>query len=61
MDPKSTAAGGAAVAEYHEHPVIEPGHTLTSVTEKISNVVLRGRHPIPWYIVFFIAFLLLNG
>jgi Ni/Fe-hydrogenase subunit HybB-like protein len=61
MDPKATPAGGAAVAEYHEHPVIEPGHTLTSVTEKISNVVLRGRHPIPWYIVFFIAFLLLNG
>ena len=27
--------------------VIEPGHTLTSVTEKISNVVLQERHPIP--------------
>jgi Ni/Fe-hydrogenase subunit HybB-like protein len=55
------AAAAAATREYFEHPVIEPGHTLTSVTEKISNVVLRGRHPIPWYIVFFIGFLLLNG
>src|SRR5262245_49650825 len=60
MDPKPTPAGGAAVAEYHEHPVIEPGHTLGSVTEKISNVVLRGKHPIPWYITFFFGFLLLN-
>jgi hypothetical protein len=48
-------------AEYREYPVIEPGHTLTSVTDKISNVVLRGRHPIPWYITFFFAFMLLNG
>ena len=47
------------MVEYHEHPVIEPGHTLTSVTEKISNVVLRGRHP-HLDIVFF-GFLLLNG
>jgi Ni/Fe-hydrogenase subunit HybB-like protein len=54
--------GGAAVAgEYLEQPVIEPGHTLTSVTEKISNVVLKGRHPVPWYVVFFFAFMLLNG
>jgi molybdopterin-containing oxidoreductase family membrane subunit len=55
------AMGGVVGTEYIEHPVLEPGHTLTSVTDKISNVVLRGRHPIPWYITFFLGFLLLNG
>ena len=45
---------------YREFPVIEPG-TRSSVTEKISNVVLRGRHPLQWYVMFFFAFLLLNG
>src|SRR5215213_564891 len=60
MDPKSQRAH-VAVAEYHEHPVIVLCLTLAAVTEKISNVVLRGRHPIPLYFFFFIGFLLLNG
>ncbi|CAN5860709.1 polysulfide reductase NrfD [soil metagenome] len=53
----STAVAGA---QYKEFPVIEPGHTLSSVTEKISNVVLLGRHPIGWFITFGIGFLLFN-
>ena len=61
MNSQAERARGVATAEYHEIPIIEPGHTLGSVTEKISNVVLRGKHPIPWYITFFIGFLLLNG
>jgi Ni/Fe-hydrogenase subunit HybB-like protein len=32
------------------HPVIAPGHTLTSVTDKISSIVLRKRAPLGWWI-----------
>jgi Ni/Fe-hydrogenase subunit HybB-like protein len=39
--------------------VIEPGHTLESVTETIGHVVLSKRTPIGWFLGFFIAFLLL--
>ena len=30
--------------------VIAPGHTLTSVTDKISSIVLRKRAPLAWWI-----------
>ena len=39
--------------------VIEPGHTLESVTETIGHVVLSKRTPIGWFLGFFIAFILL--
>jgi molybdopterin-containing oxidoreductase family membrane subunit len=32
------------------HPVIAPGHTLTTVTDKISSIVLRKRAPMGWWI-----------
>jgi molybdopterin-containing oxidoreductase family membrane subunit len=38
-------------------PVIEPGHTFESVTEKISRIVLGGRHPLPWFIWLFFGFI----
>jgi Ni/Fe-hydrogenase subunit HybB-like protein len=38
-------------------PVIEPGHTFESVTERISRVVLGGRHPLPWFVWLFIGFI----
>jgi Ni/Fe-hydrogenase subunit HybB-like protein len=41
-------------------PVIEPGHTFGTITEKISRIVLGVRHPLPWWIVVAIGFLLLN-
>ena len=38
-----------ADAEAHaREPVLQPGHTLTSITEKISAVVLSGRTPRAW-------------
>jgi len=40
-------------------PVIQPGHTLTTVTDRISAVVLRGRTPRFWFIGFGISFALL--
>jgi Ni/Fe-hydrogenase subunit HybB-like protein len=41
-------------------PVIEPGHTFETVTEKISRIVLGLRHPLPWWITVAIGFFLLN-
>ena len=38
-------------------PVIEPGHTFASVTEKISAVVLTRKTSLGWYFGFFIGFL----
>src|SRR5579862_1748613 len=37
-------------------PVIEPGHTFTSVTDKISSVVLTRKTPLGWYVGFAIGF-----
>jgi molybdopterin-containing oxidoreductase family membrane subunit len=42
------------------NPVIEPGHTAASVTDKISALVLKRKTPLAWYIGFFISFSLAN-
>jgi Ni/Fe-hydrogenase subunit HybB-like protein len=39
-------------------PVIAPGHTFGSVTDKISAIVLARRTPLGWYAGFGVAFLL---
>jgi Ni/Fe-hydrogenase subunit HybB-like protein len=39
-------------------PIIEPGHTFGSVTDKISSVVLTRRTPRGWYVGFGIGFVL---
>ena len=41
------------------HPVIGPGHTFASVTDKISAIVLSQRTPRFWYVGFGISFMLL--
>jgi molybdopterin-containing oxidoreductase family membrane subunit len=46
---------------YAPPPVIEPGHTFGTVTEKISSIVLNPRHPVSWFIGFGAGFLLLQG
>src|SRR5437868_13565621 len=46
---------------YAPPPVIEPGHTFGTVTEKIAAIVLTRRHPFSWFIGFGIGFLLLQG
>jgi Ni/Fe-hydrogenase subunit HybB-like protein len=40
-------------------PLIEPGHTFGSVTDKISAAVLTQRAPRAWYVGFAISFALL--
>src|SRR5687768_4079714 len=39
-------------------PIIEPGHTYGSVTEKISAIVLTRKTPRGWFIGFTISFVL---
>jgi len=39
-------------------PIIEPGHSLDSITDKISAIVLTQRTPRFWYVGVAIAFLL---
>ena len=41
-------------------PVITPGHTFASVTDKISALTLRRRTPLGWYIGFAISFILVQ-
>lgn len=40
-------------------PVLEPGHTYATVTDRISHIVLTRRTPRFWWVGFGIAFLLL--
>jgi molybdopterin-containing oxidoreductase family membrane subunit len=39
-------------------PLIEPGHTFASVTDKISSLVLKRKTPLGWFIGFGISFML---
>ena len=39
-------------------PVIEPGHTYATVTDKISSIVLARRTPLFWVLGFFASFTL---
>jgi molybdopterin-containing oxidoreductase family membrane subunit len=41
-------------------PVIAPGHSFASVTEKIMRIVLTKRTPIGWFFGFLIAFSIMN-
>jgi len=42
-------------------PLIGPGHTYASITDKISTIVLAQRTPRGWYLGFGIAFVLVMG
>ncbi|HEX9304025.1 MAG TPA: NrfD/PsrC family molybdoenzyme membrane anchor subunit [Thermoanaerobaculia bacterium] len=51
------------MSQVHDHgrggpPVIGPGHTYASVTDKISSIVLARRTPLFWLLGFFVSFLL---
>jgi len=55
--PHAQVAEGAG----HRPPVIQPGHTFESVTDKISAIVLTRRTTLGWLAGFGVAFLLLMG
>ena len=52
-DPLGPVAGSAEATG-----VIAPGHTFSSVTDKISSIVLTRRTPLGWYLGFGAAFAL---
>ena len=41
-------------------PVIAPGHTFGTVTDKISSIVLNRKTPLYWFIPFAISLTLVN-
>ena len=47
-----------ALAPVGTPPVIAPGHTFSTVTDKISAIVLTRKTPLGWYVGFGIAFML---
>jgi molybdopterin-containing oxidoreductase family membrane subunit len=49
---------GTGLVEAGQSPIIEPGHTFSSVTDKISAVVLTRKTSRAWYFGFGFAFLL---
>ena len=44
----------------HGEPIVRPGHTYASVTDKISVIVLTGSTPLSWFAGFLVAFGLLQ-
>jgi molybdopterin-containing oxidoreductase family membrane subunit len=50
--------GSPSALRHRRPPVLEPGYTFGSVTDKISAITLSGRTPRGWFIGFGIAFLL---
>ncbi|MGB2716103.1 MAG: NrfD/PsrC family molybdoenzyme membrane anchor subunit [Vicinamibacterales bacterium] len=56
MDPKPARPAGYDAP----YPVIEPGHTYRTITEKIGSIVLTKRHPIGWFVMFGIGFIFVN-
>src|SRR6202790_1334457 len=53
-DPNQAVAGSGPP------PVIAPGYTFGSVTDKISSIVLTRKTPMGWWIGFLLAFALAN-
>src|SRR5215203_3328757 len=47
-------------ATYPTPPLIEPGHTFGSITDKISGVVLSSYTPLTWFIVVSIGFMIMG-
>ena len=46
-----------AQPKYKSAPLIEPGHTFGSITDKIAAIVLTRHTPVTWFIITGIAFL----
>ncbi len=42
-------------ARFIPQPVLEPGHTYSSITDHISSIVLRRKMPLGWYLGFMVG------
>jgi Ni/Fe-hydrogenase subunit HybB-like protein len=47
-------------AGYVPAPLIEPGHTMGSITDKIAGVVIGGRTPLTWFLVVSVGFMIMG-
>ncbi len=47
-------------ATYETAPLIEPGHTFTSISDKIGGVVLTTNQPLSWFIVMSIGLMIMG-
>jgi Ni/Fe-hydrogenase subunit HybB-like protein len=56
MDPTPARPAG-----YDAPPVIAPGHTFRTITDKISSIVLTRHQPVPWIVTTAIGFLFVNA
>jgi molybdopterin-containing oxidoreductase family membrane subunit len=54
----TTSERPGRIAEDEQLPVLTPGQTIASVSDKISAIVLTRRTPRGWFIGFGLAFLL---
>jgi Ni/Fe-hydrogenase subunit HybB-like protein len=43
-----------------ERPIVGPGHTFATVTDKIASLVLTRKTPLGWFLGFAVAFAILN-
>jgi Ni/Fe-hydrogenase subunit HybB-like protein len=57
MDEKRTQA----VEAYVEPPIMGPGHTFGTITDKISSIVLTTQTPLLWFAVVGIGSILVGG
>ena len=48
-------------ADYEPAPLIEPGHTFASISDKIGNVVLSTTTPLTWFLVVSIGFMIMGA
>jgi len=58
MEP-SKSPTELSLAEQRRAEVIEPGHTFSTVTDKISAIVLKRKTPTGWFLAFAASFSLL--
>jgi Ni/Fe-hydrogenase subunit HybB-like protein len=58
QDPTRHADTAPATMPHPGSPILGPGYTYGSVTDKISAIVLTGRTPLAWFIGFGLSFAL---
>jgi molybdopterin-containing oxidoreductase family membrane subunit len=57
-DTGKAARAGDPIEDADRVPVIEPGYTFASVTDKIGQIVLSRRTPVFWWVGFSVSFLI---
>src|SRR5690606_19334876 len=57
MQPGASQVDPSQPRDVHNEPILGPGHTYASVTDKISSIVLTRSTPRGWFIGFGIAFM----